>query len=98
MKFERIGLMSTNVLIPLALFRRVIELLEYWDINEKNDLRFEYCDVLWELKLKIQKLELREAYSKIISAGNEDARHDARIEYLRQRRRLGEVDVPEFPF
>jgi len=90
--------MSSNVLIPLALFRRVIDLLEYWDMPEHHDLRYEYCVVLWELKVKIQKLELREAYSKIISAKNEDARHDARIEYLRQRRCLGDVDVPDIPF
>jgi hypothetical protein len=90
--------MGKNVLIPLTLFMRVIDLLEYWDIHEQHDLRYEYYDVVRELKLKIQKLELREAYSKIISAGNEDARHDARIEYLRQRRYLGDVDVPEIPF
>ena len=90
--------MSKNVLIPLTLFMRLIELLEYWDIPEHHDLRFEYCDVLWELKVKIQKLELREAYSKIISADSEDSRHDARIEYLRQRHCLGDVDVPDIPF
>ena len=90
--------MSNNVLIPLTLLRRVIDLLEYWDISEHHSLRYEFCFVLRELKVKIQKFELRETYSKIISAGNEDARHNARIEYLRQRCCLGDVDVPDFPF
>jgi len=90
--------MSKNVMIPLPLFMRIIELLEYWDIPEHHDLRYEYCDVLWELKVKTQRLELREAYSKIISACNEDDRHNARIDYLRQRKQLGDVAVPEFPF
>ena len=89
--------MSKNVLIPFALFMRVIVLLELWDIPERHDLRFEYCDVLWELKVKLQKSELRDAYSKIVSANDEDARHEARIEYLRQRHNLGHVDVPEAP-
>jgi hypothetical protein len=90
--------MGKNVLIPLTLFMRVINLFEFWDIHEQHDLRYEYYDVVRELKLKIQKLELREAYSKIISAGNEDARHNARIEYLRQRRYLGDAGVSEIPF
>ena len=90
--------MSKNVMIPLSLFMRVIDLLEYWDIPEHHDLRYEYCNILWELKVKIQKLELRDAYSKIISAGNEDARHNARIEYLRQRSNLAYVDAPKPPF
>jgi len=90
--------MSKNVMIPLSLFMRVIDLLEYWDIPEHHDLRYEYCNILWELKVKIKKLELRDAYSKIISASNEDTRHDARIEYLRQRSNLGYVDAPEPPF
>jgi len=90
--------MSKNIQIPFALFMRVIELLELWDIPEHHDLRFEYCAVLWELKVKLQKSELRDAYSKIVSANGDVARHDARIEYLRQRHNLGNVDVPEAPF
>jgi len=90
--------MSKNVMIPFPLFMRVIELLQYWNIPESHDLYYEYCFVLCELKVKVQKLELREAYSKIISAKDEASRIDARIEYLRQRNSLGDVDVPEIPF
>ena len=90
--------MSSNVLLPLSLFMRVIDLLEYWDIPETHDLRYEYCVVLWKLKVKLQKLELRDAYSKIISAKDEDTRDFARIDYLRKRRCIGDVDVPDPPF
>jgi len=90
--------MSNNVLLPLSLFMRVIDLLGYWDISESHDLRNEYCTVLWELKVKLQKLELRDAYSKIISATDEDTRDFARINYLRKRRCIGDVDVPDPPF
>ena len=90
--------MSKNVMIPMTLFMRVIDLLEYWEIPEHHDLRYEYCNVLRELKLKVQRLELRDVYSKIVSASNEDDRHSARIDYLRQRNQLGDVGVPELPF
>jgi len=91
-------LMSKNVMIPMTLFMRVIDLLEYWEIPEHHDLRYEYCNVLRELKVKVQRLELRDVYSKIVSACNEDDRHSARIDYLRQRNQLGDVCVPGLPF
>jgi len=80
------------------LFTRVIDLLECWDVPESHDLSYEYSTVLWELKVKLQRLELRDAYSKIVSAPDEDARDFARIDYLRKRRCIGDVDVPELPF
>ena len=84
-------------MIPILLLMRIIELLQYWDIPFNHDLRYEYCVVLWELKVKLQKLELREAYSKMCVAKNDDQQHDARIEYLSKRNSLGDVDVPDFP-
>ena len=95
---EVLLIMSKNVMIPHDLFMRVVDLLEYWDIPDSHDLRFEYCYVLRELNVKIQRLELRDTYSKIISAKNESARFDARIEYLRKRSSIGDVDVPDMPF
>lgn len=77
---------------------RIIDLLGYLEPPFFHDLRYEYCDILWVLKVKKQKLDLREAYSKIISAENDGDRHSARIAYLNQRTHLGDVDVPEFPF
>ena len=90
-------IMGKNVMVSHALFMRVVDLLESWDIPERHELRFEYCDILWALKVKIQRLELHEAYSKIVSASDDDARVDARIEYLRKRTCIGDV-APERPF
>jgi hypothetical protein len=92
--------MRKNVMIPLSLMERTIELLGYLQPTPYNDLRYEHCDVLNELLIKKQKLELREAYTKIVAADNEDARHDARIEYLRQKSFLKDMeqDYGEIPF
>jgi len=94
---EVLLIVSKNVMIPHDLFMRVVDLLEYWDIPDSHDLRFEYFYILRELKVKIQRLELRDTYSKIISAKNENDRFDARIEYMRKRSSIRDVDVPDMP-
>jgi hypothetical protein len=85
--------LSKNVLIPLALLEQIISLLQELDIPEYHPLNYEYGNILWALHVKMQKLELRDAYAKIISAGNQDDRDDACIEYLRQKRFLDD-DIP----
>jgi len=81
-----------NVMIPLQLLKRVVELLEYWNLSMYDRaIRDEYGDILWLLKVKLQKIELRDAYAKIVRADDEDDRNDARIEYLRQRCQIGDV-------
>jgi hypothetical protein len=86
--------MSNNVLIPLSLLIKTVELLEYWDVSRYDRfIQDDYCDVLFALKVKLQKLELRDAYAKIINAKSSDDRDWTRIEYLRLRNQLGEVDV-----
>ena len=84
--------MNKNVMIPRSTLERVIELFEWLDLSNNPNCHDCY-QILWELKVKMQKLELRGAYSKIVAAKNEDARHDARIEYLRQRGQIGHVDI-----
>ena len=86
--------MSKNVLIPLPLLERIVFLFESLDVSNSSNC-CDYYDVLRLLKVKMQKLELRKAYANIINAGGEDARHVARIEYLRQRNQLGTVDVDQ---
>jgi len=86
--------MGKNVMIPLSLLQRVIELMDSWDVSNCNcDTLDEYCSVMWELKVKMQKLELRNTYAKIIFAPDTDAKDEARTEYIRQRNSLGDVDV-----
>jgi hypothetical protein len=80
---------TTNVLIPIPLVKQIIELLGYWDTSKYDRaICDDYRDVMQALNVKLQKLELRDAYSKIINAKNDDSRHDARMEYLWQKSRL----------
>ena len=81
--------MGKNVMIPLSLLNQIINLLEHWDISDYGyPLRDEYGSVLWALNIKKQKLELRDAYAKIIFANHPNEQHEARMSYLQQKRRL----------
>jgi len=83
---------GTNVLIPIPLVKQVIDLLGYWDISKYDySIRDDYWEILKSLNIKMQKLELRDAYAKMINAENEDRRHDARIEYLWLKNRLNDL-------
>ena len=86
--------MSKNILIPMPLLGRIVELLEYWDVSKYDRvIQDDYCDILRELMVKMQKIELRDAYASIIKAKDTDERDWARIEFLRLKRQLGVVDV-----
>ena len=75
-------------MIPLPLMDRIIDLLESLIPSKLENVTFEHAFVLELLSIKKLKLELREVYSNMISADNEDDRHDARIDYLRKKREL----------
>jgi len=83
--------MSKNVKIPAELFTRIIDLLDYLDISG-YDLAFQYYyeNIMQALVKKKQSLELHEAYAKIISAADEDARNIARMRYLGRKRDLND--------
>ena len=82
-------MMNQNVMIPLNLLEQTIDLLEQWNISACGQHLFhDYQDVLWALKVKIQKLELRDAYAKIIAADNENDRDEARMQYLLKKHLL----------
>ena len=89
--------MSKNVLIPRGYLEKIIELFECVDISRLPNC-CDYIDVLRGLKVKMQKLEIRDTYAKIIQAGDPDSMHDARIEYLWQKRHLGDVDLGGIDF
>jgi hypothetical protein len=89
--------MGKNVMIPLFLLDRIIELLVELDLSEYHELRYEYCEILWALRVKKQRLELRDSYAKIISADDQNSRDDARIRYLQQKRFL-ELSDDDPPF
>jgi len=78
-----------NVKIPLPLLMQTIELLENWNLADyAPSVQCDYDCVYYALLKKRQSLELREAYSRIVFAENEDARHAARMKYLQQKRQL----------
>ena len=84
--------MGNNVLIPRPTLERIVEMMESLDFARLPNY-CDYLDILRQLKVKMQKLELREAYAEIIRTGDTDANFDARIEYLRQKSQVGKVDV-----
>ena len=79
--------MSRNVLIPLPLLSKAIDLLEHWDLDGYDPaVLCDYDEVYLALLNKRRNLELREAYSKILFAEDEDARFQAKMRYLQQKR------------
>jgi len=80
--------MSKNVLIPHSSLEKIIELLESVELDRLSNC-CDYACLLRELKVKMQKLELRDTYVKIIKADSPDSRIDARIEYLWQKNQIG---------
>jgi len=88
--------MSQNVLIPLSLLEQIVELLEELNLSEYHPLSYDCGNILWALKVKKQKLELRGAYARIIAAANEEERDEARLQYLLQKRSLCEDEEEPF--
>jgi len=79
--------MSKDVKIPLALLSQTIALLGHWNVRAYDPaIQYDYDNVYMALLKKQQSLELRQAYAKIIFAENEDARFQARMRYLQQKR------------
>ena len=75
--------MSKNIMIPMTLLDRIVELLEYWDVSKYDRvIQDDYCDVMRDLMMKMHKIELRNAYANIINAKNANDRDWARIHYL----------------
>jgi len=82
---------NANVKIPVILLLETINLLESidfdaYDYATKEDLEH----ILFSLRKKKEALALREAYSKIVYAKDDDSRHSARMQYLQQKRELNE--------
>ena len=76
-------------MIPLPLLTQIIDLLGYWDLsNYDAAIQCQYSDILHALNVKLQKMELRDTYAKIVHADNDDDRVHARIRYLQHKRSL----------
>jgi hypothetical protein len=86
--------MGKSVLLPRQSLEKIIELLESAELARLSNC-CDYFDILRELKVKMQKLELRETYAKIINADSPVSRHDARIEYLWEKSQIGNVYIDD---
>jgi len=80
---------TINVKIPLYLLFQTIYLLECIDSGiYDQSVQIDYNNVLLALNKKKEAIELREFYSRIIRAENDDSRHTARMQYLERKRCL----------
>jgi len=83
--------MNKNVMIPLSLLDQAIDVMEYIDVTEYGSpITMMYDDVLSALRKKKRSLHLRQTYANIIFAESEDARFDARMKYLQEKRDIAE--------
>ena len=89
--------MGKSILIPIPLAKRIIELLGYWDTSKYDRfIHDERREILHAIDTKLQKLDLRDAYAKIIVADSEDDRHDARISYLWHKARINDLSADDY--
>ena len=78
-----------NIKIPLQLLIDTIELLEYIDVSNYDwVIQHEHRAILFEMRKKRYKVDLRKAYGEIVYAGSEDDRNAARISYLQKKQAL----------
>ena len=82
-----------NIKIPELLLRQAIDVMERFDISEYGlEFQHDFDTVLFTFLKKQQSMELREAYSQIINAEDDDARHVARMRYLKGKRDIVDSD------
>ena len=84
--------MNKNILISEYLFLCIYELLTAFDAIVPPNIRRDYEHVIWDLNSKKHKMQLRDAYSKVIAAKNDYDRNFARIEYLRLKNLTHDFD------
>jgi len=76
-----------NVKIPLSTLIQTIELLENLDVGGYDtSVQYDFDAVYFSLLKKRRDIELRDDYAKIVYAKDEQARHEARMNYLHQKR------------
>jgi hypothetical protein len=80
-----------NVMIPLELVERMITFLSHMEDSKDREAFQARIKILAALLLKVQKLRLRDSYSKILYADNEQDRDWARIEYLESKNRINSI-------
>ena len=90
--------MGKNVMIPLFLLDRIIELLRDLKPPEYHESCFDYYEVMWALEVKKQKLELRGPYAQLILLYSEELREAFRADVLRHNELSNSTVNDELPF
>ena len=74
-----------QIQIPVPVFNDMDKVLPYVDtLSMPLDVLDAYLRVMIVFKDKKEKMKRREAYTKLLFAANENDRHEARINYLKQ--------------
>jgi hypothetical protein len=77
---------TKKVQIPVETLHKMIVFMECCDISGcEPDFQKLYRDIFTVLIDKRDSMELRDAYTKVVFAKDEDARKEARIAYLEQK-------------
>ena len=77
---------TTSVLIPLSIFKQILDVLECCDVFRSGlSVQIQHNDVLCALRAKQDCLELRDTYSNIVHAKNDDQRNFACEQYLKHK-------------
>ena len=81
-----------SVQIPVSLFNDIIDFMDqvHFLYRDKNDSEITelHFSILKRLDSKVASISLRNAYSRIVHAKDDNERFDARINYLSKKRRL----------
>jgi hypothetical protein len=85
---------ESNVKIPLSLLSLTITLLESLDVSScPHPTPRRYSTVLFMFRKKQQSLDLRQTYKKVIFAEDEDARLDAKTQYLKEKQEITDMKL-----
>ena len=77
---------DVNVKIPLVLLDKTIDFLDCIDLSMcDKSLLLLYDDIYFAFINKKTSLCLRDSYSKIINAKDNDDRYNAKVNYLKQK-------------
>jgi len=78
-----------NVKIPVTLLNDVVSVFETLSCSDYTpDFRNYFDNVFSALQHKKETMALREIYSKIVYAKDDDERFEARLKYLQERQRI----------